>query len=72
MHWAHAGTAAVAQIFNLLYRRIAFGRASCDTKRFELATPCGLQVRDTAQRGWRPACCFFGGASVLASHFPSC
>ncbi|MBI2947721.1 MAG: hypothetical protein HYY23_08735 [Verrucomicrobia bacterium] len=37
--------AGVAQIFNLLYRRIAFGSRS------SASTRCGFQIRDTAQRG---------------------
>jgi len=41
---AHLDTAPVAQICNLLYRRLAVGRT-----RMEALS--GLQIRDTAQRG---------------------
>ena len=39
----------VAQIFNLLYRRIAFGSASGFAGAFGPATASGLQIRDTAE-----------------------
>jgi hypothetical protein len=39
----------VAQICNLPYRRIVFGRASALSMRFELVTRGGLQIRDTAE-----------------------
>jgi hypothetical protein len=39
----------VAQICNLLYRRIAFGRASHSANAFGLAAASGLQIRDTAE-----------------------
>jgi hypothetical protein len=38
----------VAQIFNLLYRRIAFGSASLRPEPFEFSKPSGLKIRDTA------------------------
>jgi hypothetical protein len=39
----------VAQIFNLLYRQVALDRAAANSTRAGRATPCGLQVRDTAE-----------------------
>ena len=39
----------VAQIFNLLYRRIAFGGAPDVVKSFDPAAASGLQIRDTAE-----------------------
>ena len=44
----------VAQICNLLYRRIAFGRACERKRRCELATPRGFQIRDTAEAIAKP------------------
>jgi hypothetical protein len=44
-----SGQSSVAQISNLLYRRIAFGSASLLAKPPELAAPCGLQIRDTGE-----------------------
>ena len=41
----------VAQMFNLLYRRLAVGRPPVSPRARELAVGCGLQIRDTAQRG---------------------
>ena len=41
--------ARVAQICNLLYRRIAFGKARRAWGVLELATASGLQIRDTAE-----------------------
>jgi len=38
----------VAQIFNLLYRRIAFGKPSTILMGLAFSTSCGLQIRDTA------------------------
>ena len=43
--------AVVAQIFNLLYRRFSIGRASPRPARVNSPVVCGLQTRDTAQRG---------------------
>ena len=43
----------VAQISNLLYRRIPFGRTSDDSVTQEISTAGGLEIRDTA--GWKPA-----------------
>jgi len=39
----------VAQICNLLYRRIAFGGAPGVVKSFDPAAASGLQIRDTAE-----------------------
>jgi len=39
----------VAQICNLLYRRIAFGGPSYFPDAFDLAAASGLQIRDTAE-----------------------
>ena len=39
----------VAQICNLLYRRIAFGRASALLNASEFRAASGLQIRDTAE-----------------------
>jgi len=39
----------VAQIFNLLYRRIAFGGASGVAKTSDPSAASGLQIRDTAE-----------------------
>jgi hypothetical protein len=39
----------VAQIFNLLYRRIAFGGAPGMGKSSDPSTASGLQIRDTAE-----------------------
>jgi len=52
-HFAHLRRdicrgARVAQICNLLYRRIAFGRTP-GGKSFELVAASGLQIRDTAE-----------------------
>ena len=44
---------AVAQISNLLYRRIPFGRPPDDSKAHEFSEARGLKIRDTA--GWKPA-----------------
>src|SRR6516225_7548472 len=44
-----AAQGVVAQIFNLLYRRIVFGRAWPLLMRVGAWTPGGLQVRDTAE-----------------------
>jgi hypothetical protein len=44
---------AVAQISNLLYRRIPFGRPAERAETPVRANPCGLKIRDTA--GWKPA-----------------
>src|SRR6266516_4700212 len=41
----------VAQVFNLLYRRLAVGRPSVSPAARELAVARGLQIRHTAQRG---------------------
>ncbi len=41
--------ADAAQIFNLLHRRIAFGRASPVAGAYHFAIACGLQIRDTAE-----------------------
>ena len=41
--------ARVAQICNLLYRRIAFGKARRAWGVLELAMASGLQIRDTAE-----------------------
>ncbi len=41
--------ADVAQSSNLLYRRIAFGRAPSFADMFDLAAASGLQIRDTAE-----------------------
>ena len=43
------GLPAVAQIFNLLYRRIVFGRALDHPTRRPLATACRVQLCDTAE-----------------------
>src|ERR1051325_5758413 len=48
----------VAQISNLLYRRIPFGRTSDDSVTQEISTAGGLEIRDTA--GWKPALLFLG------------
>ena len=40
---------AVAQIYNLLYRRIAFGNAPRHLMPLDAARPSGLQIRDTAE-----------------------
>ena len=39
----------VAQICNLLYRRIAFGGTPYFPDAFDLAAASGLQIRDTAE-----------------------
>jgi hypothetical protein len=39
----------VAQICNLLYRRIVFGWKPCAAGSSGLATACGLPIRDTAE-----------------------
>jgi len=44
-----AERSGVAQICNLLYRRIAFGKSSAAPPAFALATASGLQIRDTAE-----------------------
>ena len=44
---------AVAQISNLLYRRIPFGRPPDHSKTQEFSEAGGLEVRDSA--GWKPA-----------------
>ena len=47
----------VAQIFNLPYRRIIFGRVSDRSQalaRCDATQITNLQICDTAQRGWRP------------------
>ena len=44
---------AVAQISNLLYRRIPFGRPPDYSNAHEFSEACGLKIRDTA--GWKPA-----------------
>src|SRR6185295_1928121 len=49
----------VAQIFNLLYRRVALGMVSDAPTRSPPPRPCGMQFRDTAQRG-RAATKHFG------------
>ena len=38
----------VAQIFNLLYRRLAVGRVLGSRPRWKVGAACGLQIRDTA------------------------
>jgi hypothetical protein len=55
-----AGENAVAQISNLLYRRLPVGGPSGDT------VACGLEIRDTA--GWKPAL-RPGGAQFGTSDF---
>jgi hypothetical protein len=44
---------AVAQISNLLYRRIPFGEPTERPETLALAKVCGWEIRDTA--GWNPA-----------------
>jgi len=44
---------AVAQVSNLLYRRIPFGRPPGHSESQALSTASGLEIRDTA--GWKPA-----------------
>src|SRR6266511_346413 len=44
---------AVAQISNLLYRRIPFGKPPDRSETQESFKVCGLEIRDTA--GWKPA-----------------
>jgi hypothetical protein len=44
-HWQ---SPPVAQIFNLLYRRIAFGRALKIRQARLFLSRCGLKIRDTA------------------------
>jgi hypothetical protein len=58
---------AVAQISNLLYRRIRFGKPldRSDTPVFSQA--CGLEIRDTA--GWKPALRGFSPGKTEASPF---
>ena len=48
----------VAQICNLLYRRIAFGGAWRRVRACELAAASGLKIRDTAEcnSALRPSC----------------
>src|SRR6266540_1927967 len=44
---------AVAQISNLLYRRIPFGKPPDRSEAQEFSQASGLEIRDTA--GWKPA-----------------
>jgi hypothetical protein len=44
-----SGARRVTQIFNLLYRRIAFGKAPPSASRSLSGTPGGLKIRDTAE-----------------------
>ncbi len=46
-----SGKAAVAQVSNLPYRRLLVGMAWEEREDFQLHTTCGLEIRDTAQRG---------------------
>ncbi len=46
---AHRRNFSVAQIFNLLYRRIAFGRTRQTRESNRPSPPGGLQIRDTAE-----------------------
>jgi hypothetical protein len=48
-NFLRAARSGVAQIYNLLYRRIAFGGTSYLPDAFDLAAPSGLQIRDTAE-----------------------
>jgi hypothetical protein len=55
-------SAGVAQISNLPYRRIVFGRAPVLPKSSASAAASGLQIRDTAEWNsallWMPLCAF--------------
>jgi len=44
----------VAQVSNLLYRRLPVGRPSAKPKSFGMGEPCGLETRDTADRNVCP------------------
>ena len=46
------GAAVVAQISNLLSRRIPFGKTSAASETAGRFKTCGLEIRDTA--GWKP------------------
>jgi len=48
-----ASASLVAQVSNLLYRRIPFGRSPAQSESQEFSTAGGLEIRDTA--GWKPA-----------------
>ncbi|MBE0543387.1 MAG: hypothetical protein IH623_18745 [Verrucomicrobia bacterium] len=56
----------VAQISNLLYRRIPFGRSVERTETRALAKASGLEIRDTA--GWNPALRAFSPGKTEALH----
>jgi len=45
--------AFVAQVFNLLYRRLPVGKALASPTALELRETCGLAIRDTAD--WKSA-----------------
>src|ERR1041385_1527973 len=57
-----AGAFVVAQIFNLQYRRIAFGTARDRSETEELCSAGRLQIRDTA--GCKPALRSVGGRTT--------
>ena len=42
-------SAGFQSVFNLLYRRIAFGKAPPVRNAQGCPTPCGLKIRDTAE-----------------------
>src|SRR6266508_697284 len=50
---ARVGGRSVAQISNLLYRRIPFVRPSDNSATQEVSKSCGLEIRDTAD--WKSA-----------------
>src|SRR6266487_6428480 len=44
-------TFSVAQVSNLLYRRLPVGRVRVEREALGVRSDCGLETRDTAQRG---------------------
>src|ERR1035438_5001048 len=73
-----AARSGVAQIFNLLHRRIAFGWVPDAAQASEPVAATALQIRDTAEfnsallrlRLCRAVCAIFSNQRLRFQHFP--